>query len=181
MMMMINKAAQIFLALSRWRLFLHFFLFHFWRVGSVLGNCFFFHFLFNLKRFFHSLPINRKPACRLVGLWFQKCWFEITASPKNVTEDKFKTYVWIMSFWRPSLNVEIGVELWMIFVVVFFNCFCEIHFWAPLRVSKGCMLSLQNLHIDFFDMVINKKVNNYSKFKANFNIRRPVEMTWGTQ
>ena len=39
------------------------------------------------------------------------------------------------------LNVEIGVEYQMIFVVVFFNCSCEIHFGAPSRLRKGWVIS----------------------------------------
>ena len=36
------------------------------------------------------------------------------------------------------MNVEIGVECQMIFVVVFFICSCEIHFGAASRLRKGC-------------------------------------------
>ena len=43
---------------------------------------------------------------------------------------------------RP-VNVEIGVEYHMIFVVVFFKCCCEMHSGAPSRSRKGWVISFK--------------------------------------
>ena len=57
------------------------------------------------------------------------------------TIDKFWSVVDIFINNFHPLNVEIGVEYHMIFV--FFKCCCEMHFEAPSRSRKGCVISIR--------------------------------------
>ena len=64
-----------------------------------------------------------------------------------------------------SLNVEIAVEYQMIFVVVFINCSCEIHFGVPSRFRKGCVISFQNFHSNSFFFQHSRKLKCKQIFK----------------
>ena len=88
-----------------------------------------------------------------------------------------------------SCYLDSSVECWNLgsisnhFCCFIFQCSCEIHFGAPSRFRKDCVISLQNLPSDliiFFNRAENKKINKYSKFNANFNFWQPVETTWST-
>ena len=46
---------------------------------------------------------------------------------------------------RPCHLGRLGLNIEWFVIVLILNCFCEIHFWAPSRTKKGCVISLQNL------------------------------------
>ena len=66
--------------------------------------------------------------------------------------------------------LRIGVEYRMIFVVLIFDCICEIHFGAPSRFGKGCIISLQNLHGGSFFFFEGEK----TKKEANIQNLTPI-------
>ena len=71
-----------------------------------------------------------------------------------------------------ALNVEIGVEYKMIFVVVFFKWCFEMYFGAPSRYRKGCVISIKILQSNSTFLSCNpaknKRVNKHFKIWCQF-------------
>ena len=80
------------------------------------------------------------------------------------------------------LNIEIGVEYWMIFAL-FFNVHVKLIFGHLRQLEKAAWFQYKTctaIHSYSLMHTKTKKQKKYSKFDANFNIWQPVEMTWST-
>ena len=76
-------------------------------------------------------------------MFFKLCWL---LSPKVLPKNKLLCGSCRLERW---LNVEIGIEYQMIFVVVF-KLFLWNSFLGTLKIKKSWVISLQNLHSDSF-------------------------------